>query len=143
LIKRLDSGEPIDYPTINAIIDRLNALDSADHLGGIAYDKAKTRYDTTKDKLTVQAFRVNVKTSNKESDYTAHVGKIAFPTAFAAPPIVTVGFNNGGMYLVPYVYDITSAGFGLSVLRASASNADAPTSVNINCIAVGLLTLKK
>ena len=141
MIKKLNVGEPIDYNTINALIERLNALDSADRLSAIAYDLAKTKYVTTKDNLNVQAFRVS-RNASGGGGYYSSIGRITFPNAFAAPPIVTVTFNGGNSYLVPYVSEITASAFLLSVARLSYSWADVPSAVSVNVIAVGPMTLK-
>ncbi len=137
MIKTLNVGEPIDYPVINAMITRMNQLDAADRLTGMAWDTAKTKYTTSKDNIAFQAFRVRRKTTNKESDYTAAIGTVNYPQAFAAPPIVVVTPQDGGQFLVPYIDRVTAAGFVLSVARLSKSWADAPTACTLNVVAFG------
>lgn len=137
MIKTLNVGEPIDYPTINAIITRLNKLDYADRITGLSWVTGATKYTTTKDNIAFQAFRVARRTTNKESDYTAAIGEVKFPVAFAATPVVVVTPQDGGQYLVPYVSGVNSAKFNLSVARLSKSWADAPTVCTLNVIAFG------
>jgi hypothetical protein len=137
LIKTLNVGEPIDYPLINALINRINQLDSADRLSGLTWDQSVTKYTTSKDNISFQAFKLRKKVVNSGGNYYGSIGKISYPQAFAATPIVVVTFQGDGAYLVPYVKEVNAASFELSVARLSQSFADPPTAVTANIIAMG------
>lgn len=134
-INKIQKNEPIDMGIINTIIDRVNKLDSAGNIT-ISAHNGTTKYTTTNGNLLVQAFTVTKAVTLDAAGYHGSAGTVTFGTPFAAAPVVTVT-PVWSLYLVPAVYSITSTGFGLKVLRASESWANAPTSIKFNVIAVG------
>lgn len=140
IIPQLSNGEPIDYNRINQIIAGVNEAQTAGSTQAIV--SRDTTYHSTDDNIVVQAFRRTFRPDTTKV-YTTVGGAspwtVSYPMKFSISPIITVTFDAGGQYLVPYVTSVGTSSFQLGVIRIGQpqNTATLNSPVNANIIAVG------
>lgn len=89
MIPRLSPGDAVDYNLVNALIDRINRLESANNFQAVwKYDSSAVGSSLT-DTMMMQAGSV-VLTNNANGNNWVY-GDIMFPVPFVQTPIVLIG----------------------------------------------------